>query len=246
MSCQNGAVAFTPTDTPTRRPIRRRRRHTVKPLGKYTLTAAPVKLGQRARLPECQRERHRRPAQERRGDAVHAGRGRLGVHRDRARCRAGSRGRDGKVSASRQCPTPPPIPPDDLPPLPDDQADGTVYADKLPSTWVNVRAYPDATRGGRRRSASRRRGDAVHAGSQRLGVRRDGRTRAAGCSRQDGKVDFTPVNAPNPAPIPHDDLPALPAVTPFGQFTLTKLPGTWVNVRAYPETADGRGHRRPA
>jgi hypothetical protein len=51
-------------------------------------------------------------------------------------------------------------------------------------------------------------------------------------SRQGNKVSFEAIATP---PIPPGDLPPLPTIKPAGKFLLSKLPSTYVNVRAYPD-----------
>ncbi len=131
-----------------------------------------------------------------------------------------------------------PLPPDPLPPLPNETAVGPYTVTRIPSTWVNVRAYPDEARGADI-------GD-LHQGDEVTLYKPEvngwvfvemGSTRGW-VSRQSGAVVFTAVAAGTPT-LPHDPLPDLPTVTPLGQFTLSQLPSTWVNVRAYPDAVNG-------
>ena len=124
-----------------------------------------------------------------------------------------------------------PIPPVDLPPLPTIKPAGTFTLTKMPSTWVNVRAYPDLVGAD---VGDLHKGDSVTLYTPEVNgwVFAEMGSIRGWVSRQNGAVDFTPLNG-NP-PLPHDDLPELPDTTPTGVFTLTKIPSKYVNVRAYP------------
>jgi uncharacterized protein YraI len=140
---------------------------------------------------------------------------------------------DGKVSFTATGSGTPgtPIPPDDLPPLPTIKPAGTFTLTKMPSTWVNVRAYPDLVGAD---VGDLHKGDSMTLYTPEVNgwvFVESGNVRGW-VSRQNGAVDFTALNGN--APLPHDDLPDLPTTTPSGIFTLTKMPSKYVNVRAYP------------
>ena len=146
---------------------------------------------------------------------------------------------NGKVvftatTSTTPTPDPTPIPPIDLPPLPTIKPTGTFTLTKMPSTWVNVRAYPDLVGAD---VGDLHKGDAVtlYAPEVNGWVFAQNDNARGWISRQNGAVDFTPLNAS--APLPHDDLAALPTTQPTGMYTVTKMPSTWINVRAYPNDA---------
>ena len=127
--------------------------------------------------------------------------------------------------------SPTPIPPVDLPPLPTIKPAGTFTLTKMPSTWVNVRAYPDLVGAD---VGDLHKGDSVTLYTPEVNgwVFAEMGSIRGWVSRQNGAVDFTPLNGN--APLPHDDLPPLPDTTSVGVYTLTKIPAKYVNVRAYP------------
>ncbi|MFN8450259.1 MAG: hypothetical protein U0521_17155 [Anaerolineae bacterium] len=141
---------------------------------------------------------------------------------------------EGKVTFTAVSTTPePPIPPDDLPDLPEVKPVGQYVLLQIPSDWVNVRTYPDAVGVD---VGDLRKGDIVTMYSPTVS---DWVFISMGevqgwVALQNGKVVFTP--AITDTPIPHDPLPELPQVQPLGQYVLSKIPGTWINIRAYPDT----------
>ncbi len=138
---------------------------------------------------------------------------------------------NGSVVFTATSTTPTPIPPVDLPPLPTIKPAGTFTLTKMPSTWVNVRAYPDLVGAD---VGDFHKGDSLTLYTPEVNgwVFAESGTVRGWVSRQNGNVDFTPLNGN--APLPHDDLPELPTTTPSGLFTLTKIPSKYINVRAYP------------
>lgn len=141
---------------------------------------------------------------------------------------------DGKVTFTAVPTTPePPIPPDDLPDLPQVQPIGQYVLLQIPSDWVNVRTYPDTVGAD---IGDLRVGDVVTLYSPEYNgwvYIRIGDV-YGWVSLQGGKVAFTP--AITDSPIPPDGLPDLPQVQPAGQAWLSQIPGTWINIRAYPDT----------
>ncbi|MCC6801540.1 MAG: SH3 domain-containing protein [Anaerolineae bacterium] len=141
---------------------------------------------------------------------------------------------EGKVTFTAVATTPEePIPPDDLPDLPTVKSIGQYVLQQIPSDWVNVRTYPDAVGAD---VGDLRKGDIVTLYSPEVNgwsYITKGELRGW-VSLQNGRVALTPVIIDTP--IPHDPVPTLPTVQPVGQYKLSKIPGTWINVRAYPDT----------
>jgi uncharacterized protein YgiM (DUF1202 family) len=141
---------------------------------------------------------------------------------------------EGKVTFTAAPKTPePPIPPDDLPKLPTVQPIGQYVLLQIPSDWVNVRTYPSEVGAD---VGDLRKGDIVTLYSPEFNgwsFISMGEVRGW-VSLQNGKVAFTP--AITDTPIPHDPLPPLPQLQPAGSYVVSKIPATWVNIRAYPDT----------
>jgi uncharacterized protein YgiM (DUF1202 family) len=116
-------------------------------------------------------------------------------------------------------------------PLPNVKPLGKYVLTALPSSWVNVRDYPNASGND---VGDLHKNDVVtlYTPDYQGWVYIDTGTVHGWVSRQSGAVVFSPQAAP---PIPPDDTPELPVVKPVGQFILTKLPASFVNVRAYPD-----------
>ena len=237
VSYQNGAVAFTPTTDPDPDPDPGDDLPTVMPLGQYTLSALPASWVNIRDYPNASGadigDLHK-------GDEVTLYTPDVDgwVYLDTGTVEGWVSRQNGKVSFT-EVEDDDPIPPDDLPELPTVTPLGQYTLTKMPGTWVNVRAYPDTVAGAD--VGDLHKGDVVTLYTPEVNgwVFVEMGSVRGWVYRQNGKVDFTSVNAPNPTPIPPDDLPELPTVTPFGQFELTKMPGTWVNVRAYPDTVAG-------
>lgn len=123
------------------------------------------------------------------------------------------------------------IPPDNLPALPDVQPVGQYMLSKLPSQWVNIRAYPNDAGTD---IGDLQKGDVVMLYMPEVNgwLFVDSGLVHGWVSLQNGKVAFTP--APDAPPIPYDELPELPVQKAVGKFTVSKLPSNFVNVRAYP------------
>ncbi len=124
---------------------------------------------------------------------------------------------------------PAPEPPPELPPI---YPLGEYILTQMPSNWVNVRDYPNESSND---IGDLYKNDVVTLYTPEI----DGWVFVQAASvegwvaLQDGKVGFTVVVTPD-EPIPPEELPDLPEVDPVGQYMLTKLPGNWVNIRAYP------------
>ncbi|HVU12176.1 MAG TPA: SH3 domain-containing protein [Phototrophicaceae bacterium] len=144
---------------------------------------------------------------------------------------------DGKVVFTAVTSTPPPdqtpIPPDDLPPLPRVSAIGSYTVSQIPATYINVRAYPDTSGAD---VGDLHKGDVVTLYTPDVNgwVYVSVGDMHGWVSRQNGKVVFTAA-APETAPLPHDELAPLPQVTPAGQYVVSKIPGNYISVRAYPD-----------
>jgi uncharacterized protein YgiM (DUF1202 family) len=123
------------------------------------------------------------------------------------------------------------IPPDDLPELPEVEPVGQYILSKIPSQWINIRAYPN-DKGTDIGDLQKNDVVMLYMPEVEGWLFVDNGLVHGWVSLQNGKVAFTP--APDAPPIPHDDLPALPTQTPVGKFTVSKMPTTFVNVRAYP------------
>jgi uncharacterized protein YgiM (DUF1202 family) len=127
-----------------------------------------------------------------------------------------------------------PIPPEELPPLPQVNPVGQYVLSKLPSLWVNIRAYPN--------DAGTDLGDLQKDDVVMLYMPEvngwlfvDSGLVHGWVSLQDGKVAFTP--APDAPPIPVEELPPLPPLHTVGWHVVTALPSSFVNLRAYPRPA---------
>lgn len=138
---------------------------------------------------------------------------------------------NGKVNFTVVVKPEAPLPPDELPTLPKVDPVGQYMLTKLPGNWVNVRAYPRNTGAD---IGDLQKGDVVMLYMPEVDgwIFVDSGWVHGWVSLQEGKVAFTP--APDAPPIPPEELAPLPEIRPAGWYKVTKLPSTWVNLRAYP------------
>lgn len=220
VSWQGGAVAFTPT---TAQPL-----PNVKPVGKYVLTKLPSSWVNVRDYPNASGndvgDLHKNDVV-----TMFAPEYQGWVYIEQGALKGWVSKQSGAVVFTPAADEP--IPPDDQPPLPTLKPVGQYVLTKLPSSYVNVRAYPDAKGAD---VGDLHKGDVVTLYAPDVngwvfaemdGVR-------GWVSRQGNKVSFDAIATP---PIPPGDLPPLPTIKPAGKYILSKLPSTYVNVRAYPD-----------
>ncbi|MEP7291105.1 MAG: hypothetical protein ABI835_04950 [Chloroflexota bacterium] len=115
-----------------------------------------------------------------------------------------------------------------LPAVPSVTQAGQFKLTKMPSTWVNVRAYPNAY--GKDIGDLKVDDVAMLYTPEAAGWVQAAKGDLRGwVSRQNGAVTFTPTDT-----VPPIKPPELPPINPAGEYILTQMPSNWVNVRDYP------------